>query len=68
MINIIKRILPLKHKWLVGYPKGVCEYCGDKTGLEIWQLQNMPKSMAICSKGKRATVIEYIIGKYDCTT
>jgi len=44
-----------------------CCYCHEKSGLNIWQLMSMPKSMAVCSKSKdKPSILESLIGNYDC--
>jgi len=37
----------------MGWPVGKCVYCGDRTGLDAWQLREMPRDMAYCERGKK---------------
>lgn len=57
---------PRKHVFDAEFPIGNCVYCEEKTGLSGWQLMTMPKSMAICEKGKRISIFEMIFGNYNC--
>lgn len=60
-----------KHVYNRGWPYGCCIYCGRMTGLDDWQLKDMPTEMAVCPKGKKVGFFEWIVGKlkysFDCS-
>jgi hypothetical protein len=58
-------IWPKKHRYTAGYPDGRCIYCGRQTGLDAWQLKELPKEMAMCPKGESATILEIFTDSYD---
>ena len=41
----------------IGY---TCLDCGRVSGLDAWQIQDMPTSMAKCSQGRRLGVFEWL--------
>lgn len=54
---------PLAPNWL----GRKCFYCNKISGLDDWQIRDMPKDMAKCSVSKkRSSLWEYITGCYDC--
>ena len=56
-----------KHKYHNGaWPIGTCMYCDHKTGLDTWQLRQMPMSMALCINGERMGFWEKIFGTINC--
>ena len=55
-----------KHVFTHGWPEGYCLYCNKKAGVDDWQLQQMPKEMAACEKGKKAVIIEILKGSFNC--
>ncbi len=44
----------------------VCKHCGHVSGLDAWQVENMPESMAACPRGVPASIKERLVGNYDC--
>lgn len=49
-----KHMLSLLPGW-IGY---TCKFCGRMSGLEHWQLLEMPENMAYCKKGKKMSLLE----------
>ena len=41
------------HSYDGPWPTGKCTRCGHTTGLDDWQLEDMPKEMAYCSEGEK---------------
>lgn len=49
----------------VGY---ICVHCGDRSGLDDWQIEDMPNEMAICPSddAPHMTLWEFLWGEIDC--
>lgn len=44
-----------------------CIFCNKISGLDDWQIVDMPKEMAICNKStQKSSIWEHITGCYNC--
>lgn len=57
-----------KHNFGSGtmFPLATCRHCGDTTGLDNWQLRDMPVDMAECQKGQRMGLFELLSESVNC--
>ena len=43
-----------------------CVFCGKISGLDDWQIRDMPKEMARCDTGVKSTWGEFLSRSYNC--
>lgn len=54
MLRFLIRLFTMPiHEYDGAFPVGTCKFCGHHTGLSGWQLVDIPKEMAYCSKGEK---------------
>ena len=60
----IKPMPGLAPNW-IGY---TCKHCGNRSGLDAWQIAEMPLDMALCpnSRAPRMGIFERLFGSVDC--